>query len=97
MFPLKTLNLLAMDVVALAKNEGANFRRIHSKLLEWEIEDSGLAPLTAAQEAAINTLTFAMKGVSSQVYLSATAPKLASLSRLIGKIVSKSEALRTAS
>ncbi|CAD7082047.1 unnamed protein product [Hermetia illucens] len=55
-----------MDVVALAKNEGANFRRIHSKLLEWEIEDSGLAPLTAAQEAAINTLTFAMKGVSSQ-------------------------------
>lgn len=45
-----------MDDVASVKNENANLRKIQQKLLQWEITDKPLAPLTSFQQDTLETL-----------------------------------------
>lgn len=45
-----------MDYVASARTENANLRKIQQKLLQWEIKDQALAPLTTLQQDAIENL-----------------------------------------
>lgn len=46
-----------MDYVASARTENANLRKIQQKLLQWEIKDQALAPLTNLQQDAIENLS----------------------------------------
>lgn len=46
-----------MDYVASARTENAKIKKIQQKLLQWEIKDQALAPLTALQQEAIEHLS----------------------------------------
>lgn len=46
-----------MDDVASARTENANLRKIQQKLLQWDLKDDPLAPLTQLQLDAIEKLT----------------------------------------
>ncbi|XP_055691770.1 conserved oligomeric Golgi complex subunit 3 [Lutzomyia longipalpis] len=46
-----------VDDVAFAKNENANLRKIQNKLLQWDMSENPLAPLTALQKDVIYSLS----------------------------------------
>lgn len=45
-----------MDDVASARTENANLRKIQQKLLQWDVKDQPLAPLSARQLDALEAL-----------------------------------------
>jgi len=46
-----------MDDVVSVRNENANLRKIQSKLLQWEVQDNPLAPLSQSQIDVLYTLS----------------------------------------
>lgn len=46
-----------MDDVASARTENANLRKIQQKLLQWDMKDQPLAPLTTGQHDTIELLS----------------------------------------
>lgn len=55
-----------MDDVASARSENANLRKIQQKLLQWDVKDQPLAPLTPFQLDTIEKLG-AVGSIGSQV------------------------------
>lgn len=51
------MSMSKMDDVASARSENANLRKIQQKLLQWDMKDQPLAPLTAGQHDCIEILS----------------------------------------